>query len=463
MGDLLDLLLSYSEDEQVNLVQVPDQGSSAKGAVVQIQGVPAVGVIDSGSDITIMGAELFAKVAPTARLRKRDLKKLDRTPRTYDQRTFTLDGRLDLDIEYAGKSMRTPVYLRTAAKDQLLLSEGVCRQLGIIKYHPEVGLLKQLIKNPQGLISSCDSTEPAIAEVPMVRVLLVESINVLPHQSLEVAVKIDRQYPNEATLLVEPFIDAAVQVEEALVNARSNCLARVVVNNASGVSCQVEKGVCLGSAIEVALVGPSEPGPIVNRVRDEPVGDVAADEPRKRKLLGMVKKSSLLGEQEGEFNSFLAGFHDVFSLEEGERRETDLTEMVINTGDSPPRRVPARRMPLAVRREVSKQLKNMQQAGVIQPSASPLVDANAVVAAVVTEPDSISHLLASDLGVEESTPTFAEEQRKDPDICSLLRFLEDASQRIPRGPRRLLCRPLCSQYATTSYITLTLNRLIGRG
>ena len=197
----------------------------------------------------------------------------------------------------------------------------------------------------------------------MVRVLLVESIKVLPHQSLKVA---DRQYPDEATLLVEPFIDAAVQVEEALVNASSNCLARVVVNNASGVSCQVEKGVCLGSAIEVALVEPSEPGPIVNRVRDEPVGGIAADEPRKRKLLGMVKKSS-----RSRRVSSIAGFHDVFSLEEGERGETDLTDMVIDTGDSPPRRVPARRMPLAVRREVSKQLKNMQQAGVIQPSASP--------------------------------------------------------------------------------------------
>ena len=42
-----------------------------------------------------------------------------------------------------------------------------------------------------------------------------------------------------------------------------------------------------------------------------------------------------------------------------------------------------------------------------------------------TEPDSISHLLAS---------AFAEEQRKDPDICSLLRFLED--QRLPEDPQR---------------------------
>ena len=56
--DLLSLLLSDSEEEQVNLVQIQDKGSSAKG------------VVDSGSDITIMGPELFAKVAVTARLHK---------------------------------------------------------------------------------------------------------------------------------------------------------------------------------------------------------------------------------------------------------------------------------------------------------------------------------------------------------------------------------------------------------
>ena len=34
--------------------------------------------------------------------------------------------------------MRTPVYVKLDAAEQLLLSEGVCRQLGIITYHPEV-------------------------------------------------------------------------------------------------------------------------------------------------------------------------------------------------------------------------------------------------------------------------------------------------------------------------------------
>ena len=94
--NLLSLLLSDPEEEQVNLVQIQDKGSSAKDVVVQVQGVPGVGVIDSGSDITIMGAELFAKVAVTACLHKRDLKKADRIPRMYDQLSFSLDGRLDL-------------------------------------------------------------------------------------------------------------------------------------------------------------------------------------------------------------------------------------------------------------------------------------------------------------------------------------------------------------------------------
>lgn len=45
--------------------------------------------------------------------------------------------------------------------------------------------------------------------------------------------------------------------------------------------------------------------------------------------------------------------------------------MEIHTKDAAPRKVPARRMPFAVRQEVARQLKNMQQAGVIQPSSSP--------------------------------------------------------------------------------------------
>ena len=66
----------------------------------------------------------------------------DKVPRTYDQKTFPLDGRMDLNISFGDKTMQTPVYIKMNAHDQLLLSEGVCRQLGIISYHPDVRAAK---------------------------------------------------------------------------------------------------------------------------------------------------------------------------------------------------------------------------------------------------------------------------------------------------------------------------------
>ena len=134
----------------------------------------------------------------------------------------------------------------------------------------------------------------------------------------------------------------------------------------NGVSCQIDENTCIGVVREVALV---DPGLQSAQVQDgSTVSQVEAGGPdqgpdtnqRIQKLLATVKKSELLDEtQAAEFETFLGQYHDVFSLEDGERGETNLTEMVIETGDSPPQRVPAHRMPLAVHREVARQLKNM--------------------------------------------------------------------------------------------------------
>ena len=89
-----------SSDEEtpasVKAVHITDKGSIPQCVRVQVQGVPAYGLIDSGADITIMGGVLFKKVATIARLRKRDFMQPDKVPRTYDQRPFQLDGRMDL-------------------------------------------------------------------------------------------------------------------------------------------------------------------------------------------------------------------------------------------------------------------------------------------------------------------------------------------------------------------------------
>ena len=61
------------EDPRVGLVHITDGGNKSQCAKVVVGGVPLLGVVDSGADITIMGSTAFKQVA---KLRKRDLRHL---------------------------------------------------------------------------------------------------------------------------------------------------------------------------------------------------------------------------------------------------------------------------------------------------------------------------------------------------------------------------------------------------
>ena len=68
--------------------------------------------------------------------------------------------------------MSTPICMKTNAEDQLLLSEGVCRQLGIVSYHLDVVNNKK----PDPASPSVDKPEETKdAKVPTIRVKLLNS------------------------------------------------------------------------------------------------------------------------------------------------------------------------------------------------------------------------------------------------------------------------------------------------
>ena len=50
--------------------------------------------------------------------------------------------RLDLDVTFVDKTIHTSIYVKMDAFDDLLLSEDVCHQLGIVEYHPQVDVHK---------------------------------------------------------------------------------------------------------------------------------------------------------------------------------------------------------------------------------------------------------------------------------------------------------------------------------
>lgn len=95
------------------------------------------------------------------------------------------------------------------------------------------------------------------------------------------------------------------------------------------------------------------------------------EEWRKKRLLEQLPFEEIPPADAIQLNEFLTQHHAAFSLEDGERGEMDIVTMSIDTGNSQPIRQPPRRMPFVVSGEVAKQLRDMQQNGVIQPSCSP--------------------------------------------------------------------------------------------
>ena len=72
-------------------------------------------------------------------------------------------------------------------------------------------------------------------------------------------------------------------------------------------------------------------------------------------------KESFTGTESSQLSNLLAKYHDIFSLKDDERGETDLVEFKIDTGDACPKRQAVRRIPFAARHEISDQLENMQR------------------------------------------------------------------------------------------------------
>ena len=71
-------------------------------------------------------------------MKENSLKPADLKACTYDQKPITLDGQIDWHISFGRRRICTTVYVKLVAPDQLLLSESVCCELGIVSYHLSV-------------------------------------------------------------------------------------------------------------------------------------------------------------------------------------------------------------------------------------------------------------------------------------------------------------------------------------
>ena len=183
-----------------------------------------------------MGQEIFKKVASVARLKKKNLKKPDKTPYAYNQQSFSLDGMMSMDITFNDVTLTTPVYIKLDSKDQLLLSEGVCRQLGIVQYHPKVKVWQS--KRSNG------------------RVTLVQSCKVLPHTQTVVTATVHVP-PDEANLVLldsDIPMHSGLKVLEGIISVQPDSTGKILIENTSGFTQALDANELLGHTSFVQAV-----------------------------------------------------------------------------------------------------------------------------------------------------------------------------------------------------------------
>ncbi len=256
------------------------------------------------------------------------------------------------------RTIMTPIYVKMDAPEHLLLYEGVCHQLGILTYHPEV-LAAEPGRKVDGVKPKC--------RVPTVRVQLVQSMRLLPNQSVLADVELigEGLKGSKTPLLLEPYPSLegglGIQVAEAVVQPSGGVMGKVLLTNCLGFTQGTEPGLEIGTASPVEVVDLAssrsesphdsraeepdgklhetnkqytEVNAVASRESREEDGGDKHEAIRKRKLRELMAEElppqALPEQQAQELLHLLEDYHNVFCLEEGNRGETDLVQLHID-------------------------------------------------------------------------------------------------------------------------------------
>ena len=139
------------------------------------------------------------------------------------------------------------------------MSEGVCRQLNIVTYHPEVGPVTKITARGQSLGpgqsvgKAADTVIDTDAVTDSVTVKLVKTVRVLPSQSVMAQVQLSSAlFPPGPTLIeADPIMTElrGIQLPDVLVFTNDQGFADVCFSIFSGMTVSVDSGSPVGSAM----------------------------------------------------------------------------------------------------------------------------------------------------------------------------------------------------------------------
>ena len=225
---------------------------------------------------------------------------------------------------------------------------------------PDAGVPKRVARTTQTDPEVDDEEADMDEVVPTVQVRLLQTVRVPPRQSVFVKTTAETKL-STTPLMFEPSDrtnqDGGAYSEDCLLEPSDDGTIKVPLTNSTATTRMIQAGEVLGQVASASVIHAAETEAVVGRVlsaRMDQQRTSAQEEPRKEEVFGEEEKEA--------FQSFQVKHHRPFCLEDGERGETGLIRMEIDTGDA---------HPFALRQVVAQQLKDKQEQGVVQPSKSP--------------------------------------------------------------------------------------------
>lgn len=207
-------------------------------ASVEVEGVPTEAMIDPGSSATILSFQLFKQIGKQARIPSTALRKPDRPLRDYSQRLIPIGAQVDLTFSWQGKTVRSPVYLRSdvgGSGEPCLLGTNVVIPLGLMTPAPGVEP-----RGPEGMQwpEQC------------ARIQLVQGVRVPAGCAVMAEVQISGTLRAEDTFLFEPSMEVrektGLQLEDILLDPDDHGKALILVQNPGRVASELKPEDTLG-------------------------------------------------------------------------------------------------------------------------------------------------------------------------------------------------------------------------
>ena len=94
-----------------------NKGREFQYVEIKVERLPVMGLIDTGSDITIMRGDLFYHTVGKGGIEVDQLQSPAYKACSYDQKPITLDGQMEIILSFDKKVLQTTMYVKLVTPD----------------------------------------------------------------------------------------------------------------------------------------------------------------------------------------------------------------------------------------------------------------------------------------------------------------------------------------------------------